>query len=157
MAGREFSGILLQRRMPDGSNRFVCTNEVGVVFFDLGLDSNGKASVYSSIDGMPRRALVGDLARDIRMVWRIGVDDVAWAREADGSGWVMSGPPGRERYLYRFPVDCIGLVRCERMNGRKVRSVAVPRIDREGWLSGLNLENKGIGMNLSLQRYEDHE
>lgn len=154
---RTISGILLQRRMPDGTLRFVCTNELGVVYFDLGFGAAGQVTIHAALDGIPRKALLGELARDIRMVWQIGTHPGALAAWDSGAGWILGQSRGHERYLYHYAVDCESWVRCERLRTGRSQSSASRSLDPTGYLTGLHLENERIGLTLELKRYDDSQ
>ena len=115
--GHHLSGLLLIKRMPDGSDRVVFTNELGVSFFDFEFSESG-FKVIQVINKLDVKAVLNTLKQDFELLLLKGaqagtpknyktVDEVCYAYPWDG------------KVNYIFMNAACDLIRLERGSGKK--------------------------------------
>lgn len=68
--GKRFSlsGLLFFKQFPDGSERVVFQNQMGITYFDFGWDQSGSFRVHQVITQMDKPALIKTLKKDIELL-----------------------------------------------------------------------------------------
>ena len=82
--GRYVSGLLLVKEMPDGSTRFVFTNEAGITYFDFSYDSTGRFIKNHVIRQMDKKPVITTLRKDFELWLGIPFRDkalTAWQQD----------------------------------------------------------------------------
>lgn len=66
--GRHLSGLLLIKKMENGSERVVFTSEAGVTFFDFEYLQDGTFKTHQIMDAMDKKAVVNTLRKDFSLI-----------------------------------------------------------------------------------------
>jgi hypothetical protein len=72
--GKELSGILLFKTMPDSSIRVVFSSEMGFKYFDFEFAKNGDFKVFYILKAMNKKVLVNMLKNDFELVLMQNLD-----------------------------------------------------------------------------------
>jgi len=115
--GHHLSGLLLLKRMPDGSDRIVFTNELGVTFFDFEF-SAGDFKVIHVIDKLNVTAIINTLKQDFELLLLSGLEKEAVKKYslADESYYAF---PWDDKINYIITDNNCTLIRLERGSAKK--------------------------------------
>ncbi len=115
--GHHLSGLLLIKQMPDGSDRIVFTNELGVSFFDFEFSDTG-FRVVQVIDKLNIKAVINTLKQDFELLLLRGLETASIAKYTSENEAYHTFPwDGKINYLIT-DYDC-KLVRLERGSKKK--------------------------------------
>ncbi len=115
--GHHLSGLLLIKQMPDGSDRIVFTNELGVSFFDFEFSDTG-FKVIQVIDKLNIKAVINTLKQDFELLLLRGLQSSTIVKyTTDNEAYYTFSWDDKINYLITDK-DCT-LVRLERGSKKK--------------------------------------
>lgn len=118
--GKNISGLLLIKYMPDSSTRIVFSNELGLGFFDFGFLHDGGFTVYQIIPQMNKKALVKTLRKDFELIMFRNMGSRKYYALTDTSNLVYHAfPQSKGINYYITDVQCRQLVKMQRASNKK--------------------------------------
>jgi hypothetical protein len=125
VVGKQISGLLLIKEMPDKSKRIVFTNEAGVTFFDFGFDHSGSFKVYYVIRQLDKKAVVRLLRDDFSLLLGIPFESRVWKSWELGGERYFGVSKKNENHYFITDKDCSSLQRLESASKRKKKLTIV--------------------------------
>lgn len=113
------SGVLFFKQLENGTKRAIYQNEMGIAFFDMEWDKEGKFRVRQVMEEMNKEAVIKTLQKDLEMLLMIGMDE---------KSEIMLGANGGKTELYRlnresgyvyYTVEDKKLIKIENTSNRK--------------------------------------
>lgn len=115
--GHHLSGLLLIKKMPDGSDRVVFTNELGVSFFDFEFSDSG-FKVIQVIDKLNIKAVMNTLKQDFELLLLRGLDSTGIKKYTAAEESVYAFDWDKKINYIITDTDC-KLIRLERGSKKK--------------------------------------
>lgn len=139
------SGLFLLKKMPDGSDRIVFTNELGVTFFDFEFSDTG-FKVIQVIDKLNRKAVINTLKQDFELLLLKGLELNSVRRYRTTEGLYFDYPWADKLNYIVTSDDCSTLIRLER-GSRKKKLV---QIEFEGLLHPDKIKIRHFNFNMEI-------
>ena len=152
-AGRYISGLLLIKKMPDSSHRFVFTNEAGVKFFDFEFSGN-RFTVHQVIRQLDKKAVVNTLRKDFEMLLMVPV--MAGDVKQFQRGHVIFHGFRKNKEINYFVTDwdCTALLAIEKASDRK-KKVVVQLFNRQDNVpDSVSIQHFLINMQINLKKLD---
>jgi len=139
--GKQLSGLLLIKAMPDSSTRIVFTSETGLTFFDFVFLPDTGFRVNYIIPQMNKNAVITTLKKDFELI--------LWRNTHASRARVLSD--GKQHY-YGFPQE---LLRIEKASSRKPLSEVILQHYHEGIPDTIGITHHHIvHFSIALKRLE---
>jgi len=119
VAGRQLSGLLLIKQMPDSSLRLVFSNEVGFKFFDFAFRRDSGFQVLYLIKSMNKKAVIRTLRKDFELVLMWQLEGQPGHILADSMHRYYAFPQAQGTNYYITDSNCRNLIRAERASRTK--------------------------------------
>ncbi|HMJ45766.1 MAG TPA: hypothetical protein VK498_00455 [Ferruginibacter sp.] len=149
--GNHLSGLLLIKKMPDSSTRFVFSNEMGFTFFDFGFSRGGDFRVYSIINKMNKRAVVKTLRKDFELILMNSVEYPASTRKVNGLLYYVY-PQSKGYNYYITDSTSQKLVRLERASKSKTVVEVIMKDYINGIPDTIGISHKTFAFTIGLKR-----
>jgi len=117
--GKNLSGLLLIKKMPDSSVRFLFSNEPGLTFFDMGFAKDGTFKVYKILKKMNKKAVIKTLRKDFEMILMQQMNMIRLQSLKDSQFAYFTFSSGKDHYYYITDLYCTHLQFIERATKRK--------------------------------------
>lgn len=151
------SGLLLFKKMPDGSTRLLFSNEMGVKFFDFEFDTAGNFKVHHIMQKMNKKAVIKTLRKDFELVLLIHTEPQGSSVLNDTLYTYYAFPQEKGSNYYVTSKDCSTLIRMERGSKRKPVVDAVMKNYKDGMPDTIGISHKNFKFDISLKRLENAE
>jgi hypothetical protein len=120
--GKQLSGLLIFKTMPDGSKRAVFTSETGPTLFDF--EFNGEAfTKHFCIEKLDRKPVVRTLRRDLSLLLMEGIGEPGGQVLQDGQLLYFPIKKGKETAWLLTDRQCSQLLRIENASKRKKKTI----------------------------------
>lgn len=149
------SGLLLFKKMPDGSTRLLFSNEMGVKFFDFEFDTAGNFKVHHIMQTMNKKAVIKTLRKDFELVLFMHTDPQNSSVLRDSLYTYYAFPQEKGSNYYITANDCSSLVRMERGSKKKPVVEAVMKDYKNGMPDTIGISHKNFKFDISLKRLEN--
>lgn len=153
VVGFHLSGLLLVKKMNDGSTRVVFTNEMGLTIFDFEFFEN-EFRVLQCMKKLNRTVVLRALRKDITMLLQSGYDYKNVKFYQSESELYFAIPDGTETTYLITDKACSKLKRIENTTKRK-KKVIVNLIDAgENLADSVYIAHQGFEFNISLKKIQ---
>ena len=153
--GNYLSGLLLIKKMPDGSTRMLFSNEMGFKFFDFEFSRDGGFKVYYILKKMDRKAVVKTLKKDFELVLMQNMDtsNAYICKDENQSRYYVF--PQQKGYNY-YITDSTGneLIRMERASKRKAVVTVVAKNYTNGLPDTIGITHHKFDFTIGLKKIE---
>ena len=151
VVGFHLSGLLLIKKMPDGSTRVVFTNEMGLTIFDFEFYENEFRALHC-IKKLNRTVVLRALRKDLGMLLQAGYDYKMVKFYKSDSEMYFGIPDGNETIYLVTDKSCSKLKRIENTTKRK-KKVIVNLIDAgENLADSVYIAHQGFQFNIALKK-----
>ena len=151
VVGYHLSGLLLIKKMPDGSTRVVFTNEMGLTIFDFEFFENEFRSLHC-IKKLNRTVVLRALRKDIGLLLQAGFDYKGVKYYKSDSELYCGILDGTETIYLITDIGCTNLKRIENASKRK-KKVIVNLINAgENLADSVYIAHQGFEFNISLKK-----
>jgi hypothetical protein len=153
LMGRPLNGILVVKRMEDGSLRMVYTNGMGLTFFDMGHRDGEGFTVYRILEQLDKDAVVRTLEKDMKLLWMLDIPDSGLTTlSRDGVKYHL-WKEGKDHYYYLTEGECGHLLRAERASSRKTIAVAETFGLVNAMPDSVSLTHHNLDMTIHMKRF----
>jgi hypothetical protein len=152
VVGKQLSGLLLIKTMPDSSVHIAFTSETGITFFNFSFLPNGEFLVHYIIRQMDKKAVIKTLRKDFEMIlWKNTASRQAsvWS---DGRDHYYKFPQQTGAYYYITDSACSRVERIERASDTKVIVQAFLNDLEAGVPRTMEIRHKNIHFTIILKR-----
>jgi len=130
--GKEISGILMIKKMPDSSIRIVFSSQMGLSFFDFGFLPENQFQVYQILPGMNKKAIIKTLRKDFELVMFRNMDSNSNYSLADSNQIYHAYPQFKGINYYITDDRCQHLIKMQRASNKKPVMEAFTYMDSSG-------------------------
>ena len=153
LMGRPLNGILVVKRMDDGSLRLVYTNGMGVTYFDMGHRDGEGFTVHRILEQLDKEAVVRTLEKDMKLVWMLDIPDSGLTTLSREGVKYQLWQEGNDHYYYLTQDDCGRLLRAERASSRKTIVVAETFGRVDGVPDSVSLTHHNLDMTIHMKHF----
>jgi hypothetical protein len=132
VVGNHISGLILFKKMPDGSMRVAFTSKTGLKFFDFEFKPNGDFHVYYVIEQLDKKAVIKTLRKDFEVIMMKSLNNKPVLAFTDHTyNWyaIPNSQKGMDYYVTK--PDCSELVRIENAGRKKALEVRFSNFDSQ--------------------------
>jgi len=151
LAGREFGGTLIIKRMNDQSTRAVFTGDAGITFFDMGFNGDD-FKVYYINNQLNRKAVIRQLQNDIKLILMAEVKGEAVKAVISNNEMIHFYGSDKNTAAYITTSDCTALIRAERWKKGKLNSKAHIYSMKNNHPDSVIIEHNRINFTISLKQ-----
>ncbi len=155
VTGKQISGILLFKTMPDSSIRVVFSNEIGFKFFDFEFSADNGFKVFYIMDQMDKKAVIKTLRKDFELVLMRHTEPGKGFILKDGQYNYFAFPQKKGINYYVTDSACTRLVRMEKASKRKPVVIALMQDFRNGIPDTIGISHKNFNFIIGLKRFEN--
>lgn len=153
VVGKHLSGLLIVKKMEDGSSRIVFSNEMGLTFFDFEFFENEFRVLYC-IKKLNRTVVLRALQKDLSMLIQSGYNYRDLQTYRSDSFLYYAYLDGNETTYLITDTNCTELQRIEHATKRK-RKVIVNLTDAgRGLPDSVYIAHQGFEFNIALKKIE---
>jgi hypothetical protein len=151
VVGNHLSGLLLIKKMPDGSVRVVFSNEMGLTLFDFEFFEN-EFRVLHCIKKLNKTTVLRALQKDIGMIIQAGYKyrDVKWFKTDDSN--YIAYLDGKETTYLITDTDCTKLLRIENASPHKRKVIINLTEEKNGLPDSVYIAHQAFEFNISLKQ-----
>jgi hypothetical protein len=153
--GKQISGILLIKTMPDSSIRMVFSNEMGFKFFDFEFSVRNGFKVYYIMEQMNQEAVKKTLRKDFELVLLLHTGAGKAFSLKDGQHIYFAFPQEKGINYYITDSACTQLLRMEKASKRKPVVIAQMQDYRNGIPDTIGISHKNFKFTIGLKRIEN--
>lgn len=153
VVGNHLSGLLLMKRMPDGSTRVVFSNEMGLTLFDFEFFEN-EFRVLSCIKKLNRTVVLRALRKDIGMILQTGFNYSKVQCFKSDTAKYYAFPDGNETTYLITDSVCNSLTRIENSSKRKRKIIVNLSGYGEGLADSIYIAHQAFQFNIALKKIE---
>jgi hypothetical protein len=153
--GKQISGILLIKTMPDSSIRMVFSNEMGFKFFDFEFSARNGFTVYYIMEQMNQEAVKKTLRKDFELVLLLHTEAGKAFALKDGQHNYFAFPQEKGTNYYITDSACTQLLRMEKASKRKPVVIAQMQDYRNGIPDTIGISHKNFKFTIGLKRIEN--
>lgn len=154
ITGNYLSGLLMIKKMPDGSTRFVFTSETGPSLFDFGFASDGDFKVYYIMKKLNRKAIIKTLRQDFELVLMQEVSTQTATIFKNGDRIYYAFPREKGSNYYITDPDCTELIGIEKASGRKALVNVLMKNGKDGIPDTIGISHANFHFTIGLKRAE---
>ncbi len=151
IVGKHLSGLLLVKKMRDGSARVVFANEMGLTLFDFEFFENEFRVLYC-IKKLNKKVVLRALRKDIGLILQAGFDysNVNWYKS--GSAMYFAFPDGNETTYLITDTNCIALHRIEYASKYKQKVIVNLTATQDGLPDSIYIAHQAFEFNIALKQ-----
>jgi hypothetical protein len=155
VTGKQLSGLLLLKMMPDSSTRIVFSNEMGFKYFDFEFSSAGIFKVYYILPQMDKKPVLTTLRKDFEIVLMQHLNlQESFARRKDGMVY-YGFPQSKGNNYYITDSVCSRLIRLERASKSKpVVTVIMQRFEK-GMPDTIGISHMNFNFDIGLKKIKE--
>ncbi len=153
VVGIHLSGLLLIKKMNDGSTRAVFSNEMGLTIFDFEFFEN-EFRVLHCVKKLNRTVVLRALRKDIGMLLQAGYDYRSVKFYQSESELYFAIPDGTETTYLITDKACTSLKRIENTTKRKKKVIVNLTDAGENLADSVYIAHQGFQFNISLKKLQ---
>ena len=155
VTGKNLSGLLLLKAMPDSSTRLVFSNEMGFKYFDFEFSAAGDFKVYYILPQMDKKPVLTTLRKDFEIVLMQHLDlQRCFVRKKNGLLY-YGFPQQKGDNYYITDSSCSKLVRLERASARKPVVTVIMERFKEGMPDTIGISHTGFNFDIGLKKIKE--
>jgi len=149
--GKEITGLLLIKTMPDSSIRIVFSNEFGIKFFDFEFSGRDQFKIYSIVPQMDKKPVITTLRKDFELLL-FKHTDTGNAYALRNNGEFFHGFPQESGVNY-YVTDsaCGSLIKMQRASSTKPVVEAKFFPDKTGSPDSVDISHKNFNFTIALK------
>jgi hypothetical protein len=155
VTGKQISGILLFKTMPDSSLRIVFSNEMGFKFFDFEFSANNGFKVFYIMDQLDKKAVIKTLRKDFELVLLLHSEPAKAFILKDSQYNYFAFPQEKGVNYYITDPACNQLLRIEKASKKKPVVIALMQDYRNGIPDTIGISHKNFKFTIGLKRFEN--
>ncbi len=152
VAGRQISGLLLIKTMPDSSIRLLFSNEIGFKFFDFGFSGDSGFKVYYVLKQLDKKPVIKTLRKDFELLLMWHITNAGSYRLTDNRQYYQAFPQQKGINYYITDSACSQLLGMQRASGKKAVVEAVMLNYRDHIPDTVGITHKNFNFTIALKR-----
>lgn len=151
----EFSGILIMKKMPDSSIRFVFSTKPGIKLFDFEFSKASGFRVFYIMDQLDKKAVIKTLRKDFELLLFMNTDPKKGYLLRDSAHFYYAFPQESGTNYYITDSSCSLLYAMERASDKKVIVEVKMNNYHQGMPDTIGIEHKNIHFTIGLKKMND--
>jgi hypothetical protein len=154
VTGKDLSGLLLIKTMPDSSVRVVFSTETGFKFFDFEFSGSSGFKVYYVMKNLDKKVVIQALRNDFELLLMRGLESGADRIIKKDSSFYYGFKKGKKTAYYITDSTCSRLLSSELGSSRK-KLVTADIIGRSGKIpDSMFIEHHNFNFTIALKKLE---
>ncbi len=155
VTGKQITGILLFKTMPDSSLRIVFSNEMGFKFFDFEFSADNGFKVFYIMDQLDKKSVIKTLRKDFELVLLLHTEPAKAFILKDSQYNYFAFPQEKGVNYYITDPACTQLLRMEKASQKKPVVIALMQDYRNGIPDTIGISHKNFKFTIGLKRFEN--
>ena len=154
VVGNHLGGLLLIKKMPDSSIRFVFSNEMGYSFFDFEFAQSGLFKVHSIIKKLNKKLVIKTLQHDFELVLMNQLNLLHASVRKENEHMIFTFPQAKGFNNYIMNKEGTELELMRRTSNKKTLVEAIMKNYTDGIPDTMGISHKTFEFNIGLKRIE---
>jgi hypothetical protein len=152
--GKQLSGLLLLKTMPDSSVRAVFSSEMGFRFFDFEFQQNGNFQVKYALPQLNKPLIVSILRKDFELILlqNLSKKEVAFLKDEKENHTIFKTKKTAQHYI--ITPECGTLVAAEYVEKRKIKVRALMQNYQNGLPDTVSISHQNFKMKIDMKLLE---